>query len=315
MVISATPQRLYLVNTHSGNRYHHCAPQSSYDAAPLYNMTTPLPLPYIPLPPHLNHPNGCSSGHANVKDTSIAYLPQPHAKTNNAVPVQTPAAIPPAQHSKDTSDTHFCLSDGKMVPVHSAWTRGDFVLVTQYGKEWQAYRVHASVLSRASPWLAAQRGHVVLHEPPDTVELFLAFLYLGRGNISVPSLAPSLEQYHALHSLFVRLGITRPLCLVVRQYANSYAVGLVESLGRTAAPEQVWRLLDLARLLRAEGVWSAALDTAYETNGWKIILDPWDAVVEPHNAEAHAVLLLLHRMSALEDAPLNEFCVAYDTCE
>lgn len=158
-------------------------------------------------------------------------------------------------------------------------------------------------------------GHTLLHETPKIIELLLAFLYLGRPGIDAAALRPTLEQYHALHSLFVCLAIRRPLCLLLRHHANSYAGDLVDSLGRNASADSVWRLFDLARLLRAEGVWNAVLDADFTSSGWRIIHDPWEARVEPHNAEAFSVLLLLHRLSAVDDAPLHEFRVGYDMSE
>ncbi|BEI92261.1 uncharacterized protein CcaverHIS019_0410810 [Cutaneotrichosporon cavernicola] len=266
---------------------------------------------YATHPYHHNDNGYPANGH------TIPYPPPPpnNTQANTPIPLPLPIPIPIPIPSKskvngfNSHDAHYRLPDGWLVPIHPAWTRGDFVLVTEHNTIRQGYRVHAALLASASPWFGVQRDHALIHEAPDIVELFLAFLHLGCANVDASTLRPSLEQYHALHTMFVRFAITRSLCLVLRHHANSYAGDIVQTLGRTATSEIVWSLLDLARLLRSEGLWDAVLDTDYTTHGWNILHDPWEARVELPNTEAHAVLLLLHRLSAVDDAPLHEFRV------
>lgn len=164
---------------------------------------------------------------------------------------------------------------------------------------------------------AIVRNHVVIHEPFEVAELLLRFHHLGTGPNDAATLRPSLEQYFLLYHAFLRLQFKASLCQVLRHHCNSYAGDLVESVGRAAGKGEVFKLLELARLLRSGGIWNAVLDSDFASNGWGVVHDPWalefDDVLQ--NNEAYNVLLLLHRLSAVDDCPLQEYRVGYDVCE
>jgi hypothetical protein len=144
----------------------------------MYNVTTPVPVPYasLPIPPHYNPranhpstngaPNGNTNGNANGNanggmnggvngNTSPAYPPPPPHNTQASTQTSTPVPLsilppkPKANGTHTAHDAHYRLPDGWNAPIHRSWTRGDFVLVTQHNNTRQGYRVHAAVLASA----------------------------------------------------------------------------------------------------------------------------------------------------------------------